>query len=116
MQYRLNLPPIGYSQLMLEGGKIFGKVPYLLLKLHEGNGTYFYDRYAFSCMNFYEFSSDAWISFFYEHHFNGFLLGRVPLLKNSTGAKSLFSKEFTALSRPATTAVFRIRKLLCSFR
>lgn len=66
---------------MLEGGKIFGKVPYLLLKLHEGNGTYFYDRYAFSCMNFYEFSSDAWISFFYEHHFNGFLLGRVPLLK-----------------------------------
>ena len=81
MQYRLNLPPIGYSQLMLEGGKIFGKVPYLLLKLHEGNGTYFYDRYAFSCMNFYEFSSDAWISFFYEHHFNGFLLGRVPLLK-----------------------------------
>lgn len=38
MQYRLNLPPIGYSQLMLEGGKIFGKVPYLLLKLHEGNG------------------------------------------------------------------------------
>ena len=26
---------------MLEGGKIFGKVPYLLLKLHEGNGTYF---------------------------------------------------------------------------
>lgn len=79
MQYRLNLPPIGYSQLMLEGGKIFGKVPYLLLKLHEGNGTYFYDRYAFSCMNFYEFSSDAWISFFYEHHFNGFLLG-APLL------------------------------------
>ena len=36
--------------------------------------------------------------------------------KNSTGAKSLFSKEFTALSRPATTAVFRIRKPLCSFR
>ena len=51
MQYRLNLPPVGYSRLMLEGGKIFGKVPYLLLKLHEGNGTYFYDRYAFSCMN-----------------------------------------------------------------
>lgn len=101
---------------MLEGGKIFGKVPYLLLKLHEGNGTYFYDRYAFSCMNFYEFSSDAWISFFYEHHFNGFLLGRVPLLKKLNWREVFVSKEFTALSRPATTAVFRIRKLLCSFR
>ena len=42
---------------------------------------------------FYEFSSDAWISFFYEHHFNGFLLGRVPLLKNSTGAKSCFQRS-----------------------
>ena len=72
---------MGYSDITVQGGRIFGKVPYLLLKLHEGNGTYFYDRYAFSCMNFYEFSSDAWISFFYEHHFNGFLLGRVPLLK-----------------------------------
>lgn len=81
MQYRLDLPPIGYSRIMLEGGKIFGKVPYLLLKLHEGNGTYFYNNYAFSCMNFYEFSSDAWISFFYEHHFNGFLLGKIPLIK-----------------------------------
>lgn len=81
MQYRLNLPPIGYSQLMVEGGKIFGKVPYPLLKLHEGNGTYFYDHYAFSCMNFYEFASDAWVSFFYEHHFNGFLFGKIPLLK-----------------------------------
>lgn len=116
MQYRLNLPPIGYSQLMLEGGKIFGKVPLPAAEGARGKRHLFYDRYAFSCMNFYEFSSDAWISFFYEHHFNGFLLGRVPLLKNSTGAKSLFSKEFTALSRPATTAVFRIRKLLCSFR
>lgn len=81
IHYKPELPPLGYSNITLQGGKIFGKVPYPLLKLHEGNGTYFYDPNAFSCMNFYEFSSDAWISFFYEHHFNGFLLGRVPLLK-----------------------------------
>lgn len=81
LQYRLELPPIGDSHIYVQGGRIFGKVPYLLLKLHEGNGTYFYDPYAFSCMNFYEFASDAWVSFFYEHHFNGFLLGKIPLLK-----------------------------------
>lgn len=81
LQYRLNLPPLGFSRLRVEAGRLFGTVPYPLLKLHEGNGTYFYDPYAFSCMNFYEFASDKWVSFFYEHHFNGILLGRLPLLK-----------------------------------
>ena len=79
--YHPELPPLGYSNITLQGGKIFGKVPYPLLKLHEGNGTYFYDPNAFSCMNFYEFASDAWVALFFEHHFNGILLGRIPLVK-----------------------------------
>lgn len=81
LHYKPELPPIGYSNITVQGGKIFGKVPYPLLKLHEGNGTYFYDPDAFSCMNFYEFASDAWVALFFEHHFNGWLLGRIPLLK-----------------------------------
>jgi hypothetical protein len=81
VQYDLRLPPVGVSKFMIEGGKIFGQVPYLLLKLHEGNSSYFYTSYAFSCMNFYEFASDAWLSLFYEHHFNGVILGQIPLIK-----------------------------------
>ena len=81
IRYKPELPPVGYSDITVQGGRVFGKVPYLLLKLHEGNGTYFYDPYAFSCMNFYEFASDAWVAWFWEHHFNGILLGRLPLIK-----------------------------------
>lgn len=81
MRYRPEIPPMGYSEITLHAGQIWGRVPYPLLKLHEGNGTYFYDPYAFSCMNYYEFASDRWVSCFYEHHFNGFFLGRIPLLK-----------------------------------
>ena len=81
INYSLQISPIGTSEFFLTGGKIFGKVPYPLLKLHEGNATYFYDSYAFSCMNYYEFASDAWFSFFYEHHFKGFFLGKIPLMK-----------------------------------
>lgn len=81
VNYRLSMPPIGYSNISLQGGHIFGQVPYILLKLPEGNSTYFYDRFAFSCMNFYEFAADSWATLFYEHHFNGFLLGKIPLLK-----------------------------------
>lgn len=81
INYNLPIAPIGTSEMVLTGGKIFGKVPYPLLKLHEGNATYFYDPYAFSCMNYYEFASDTWLSFFYEHHFKGFFLGKIPLMK-----------------------------------
>lgn len=45
--YDLGIPPIGTSKFIINGGKVFGKVPYPLLKLHEGNATYFYDTYAF---------------------------------------------------------------------
>ena len=81
IRYRPELPPIGYSTIPVRGGHIVGTVPYPLLKLHEGNGTYFYDPYAFSCMDYYEFASDCWVAWFYEHHFNGLLLGRLPLIK-----------------------------------
>ncbi|MCC8018228.1 MAG: DUF5686 and carboxypeptidase regulatory-like domain-containing protein [Rikenellaceae bacterium] len=81
VRYDINIPPLGKSKLTVSGGNIFGKVPYPLLKLHEGNATYFYDPLAFSCMHFYEFASDLWGSLFWEHHFGGFFLGRVPVLK-----------------------------------
>lgn len=79
--YRPELPPLGRSEILVQAGKIWGDLPYPLLKLHEGNGTYFYDSYAFSCMDYYEFASDQWVACFYEHHFGGVLLGRIPLIK-----------------------------------
>ena len=72
---------IGYGNLQLEGGAIWGSIPYPLLKLHEGNQSFFLDRRAFSCMNYYEFISDRWLSGYYEHNFNGFFLGKIPLIK-----------------------------------
>lgn len=85
MEFSINhdfhVAPIGYSDITIRGGKIFGKVPYPLLKLHEGNASYFYDPSAYSCMNFYEFASDTWASLEWEHHFRGFFLGKIPLLK-----------------------------------
>ena len=81
VDYSLPLPPVGTSTFHLTGGKIIGKVPYPLLKLHEGNGTYFLDKSSFACMDFYEFASDTWTTLFYEHNFKGFFLGKIPLMK-----------------------------------
>ena len=71
----------GFGTLHFNGGAILGSVPYPLLKLHEGNQTYFLDKTAFSCMDYFEFASDRWATAFYEHNFNGFFLGKVPLVK-----------------------------------
>ena len=81
VKHDFDIAPIGYSDVLFSGGKVFGRVPYPLLKLHEGNATYFYDPNAFSCMDFYEFASDLWCAVFWEHHFRGFFLGKIPLMK-----------------------------------
>lgn len=81
INYDLAMPPLGTSYFKLKAGKIWGKVPYPLLKLHEGNGTYFNSPNAFACMDYYEFASDTWLQLFYEHNFKGFFLGKIPLLK-----------------------------------
>lgn len=52
MDYKLKLPPVGASRIKLTAGKIVGTVPYPMLKLHEGNGTYILDQSSFSCMEF----------------------------------------------------------------
>lgn len=71
----------GFSNIHLETGAIQGEVPYPFLKLHEGNRSFFLDKTAFSCMDYYEFASDRWISAMYEHNLNGLILGRIRLVK-----------------------------------
>lgn len=82
LDYKLKLPPLGRSDINLTFGKIIGTVPYPMLKLHEGNGTYIFDPSSFSCMEFYEFASDTWTTLFWEHNFGGFFLDKIPVLRN----------------------------------
>jgi len=72
---------IGFGRLNVEAGAFFGSVPFQMLKLHEGNQTFFYDRTAAACMDYYEFISDRWLTAYYEHNFNGFFLGKIPWVK-----------------------------------
>ncbi len=81
VEYKWLVPPFGESDFDLRAGTIIGTVPYPLLKVHEGNGTYALHRHVFACMNPYEFASDTWATIFWEHNFKGFFLGKVPLLR-----------------------------------
>jgi hypothetical protein len=79
---RLRITPIlGYTDFTIEGGKIWGAVPYPIMELHGGNQTYLYDYMAFNMMQNYEFVSDQFFSAAIFHHFEGLFLNKVPLLR-----------------------------------
>ena len=73
--------PIGWFSYRFSTGKVFGKVPFLLMNVHPGSESYFMSRSVFNTMNRYEFASDTYASLFLEHHFDGFFFNKVPLFR-----------------------------------
>lgn len=79
---RIRITPIlGYTDYLLEGGKIWGTVPYPLMELHGGNETLIYDEMAYNMMNYYEFASDRYVSLGIFHHFDGLFFNKIPLIR-----------------------------------
>ncbi|MVN75305.1 carboxypeptidase-like regulatory domain-containing protein [Hymenobacter sp. HMF4947] len=79
---RFYLSQLGHSDVTLEGGYIFGQVPFPLLDIHRANQTYSYQLNSYNLMNFLEFSSDHYASLFIDHNFNGFFFNKLPLIKH----------------------------------
>ncbi len=78
---RIRISPFGYTDYIIQAGKIFGNVPFPLLELHGGNETVVYDPFAYNMMNYYEFASDQFLDFEVFHHFDGFFLNHIPLMR-----------------------------------
>jgi hypothetical protein len=78
---RFYLSPIGYTDVTLSGGKLFGQVPFPLLEIHRANQTYAYYFQSYNMMNFLEFVSDQYASLYIDHWFNGFFFNKIPFFK-----------------------------------
>ncbi len=78
---KLKLNPFGFLYYTIQAGRIWGEVPFPLMKIHEGNDTYAYDFYAFNMMNMQEFVSDKYASVFLEQHFQGYFLNKIPIFR-----------------------------------
>lgn len=87
-----NVGSFGWSKYIVDAGRVFGKLPYPLLVLLPGNETFIFDEYAFNLANFYEFISDQYVSVYYTHHFDGFFLNKVPLMRKLKWREVLFVK------------------------
>ena len=78
---KVNIGIFGHSDYRITAGKYYGTLPYTLLEIHNGNETYFYDKRAFNQMNFFEFISDEYATLMVTHHFDGFFLNKMPLMR-----------------------------------
>ncbi len=81
LKQTLRLGVFGKGTYHFSTGAYLEGAPYPLLKLHQGNQSFFYNSAAYNTMNYFEFVSDRWASVNYMHQFEGFFFNRVPLLK-----------------------------------
>jgi hypothetical protein len=92
ISHNFDIKPFGYMKYALGTGKIWGNVPFPLLILHEGNETYAMDYEAYNLMNYYEFASDFYQSVYVEHHFQGFFLNKIPVIRKLKWREVLYGK------------------------
>jgi len=78
---RFYLSQLGWSDVTVEAGQLYGQVPYPLLNIFRANQTYAYDIYSYNLMNFLEFVADHYEAISIDQHFNGFFFNKIPLLK-----------------------------------
>ena len=86
---------IGRSNFTMELGKTYGQIPLGLMSVVPGNQTYFIIENTFNNLNFYEFVTDTYATFQWEHNFQGKLFARIPYLRKLNlreivGVKSVY--------------------------
>lgn len=81
MQNFVRMGRYGWMRYTVEGGQIFGALPFPTLNVFRGNQTWGYDQYGFNMMNYYEFIADRYGSVILEQHFEGLFWNKLPLLR-----------------------------------
>jgi hypothetical protein len=87
--------PVGFMRLkyVFEAGYIIGKVPFPMLAIIRGNDSYGYTKYRFNLLNNATAALDRYAGIMVEHHFNGLLLNKIPVI-NKLNVRLVVSAKY----------------------
>jgi len=71
---------LGHTWYSIQAGKIIGKSPYPLSFVTPGGQGYFWSNNDYNMMSEFEFVTDQYLSWYIEHHFDGFFLNKIPYI------------------------------------
>ena len=77
----MKIPPLGNIYYNVFAGKTFGTLPFPMLNIAPGNETYYYNQYAFSLMNKYQYLLDRFAGLNFEHNIGNGLFRFIPLTR-----------------------------------
>lgn len=92
LSYPQPLWSIGMLRTTIEAGKTFGVVPLPFLSPSPANQTYSAVDRTFSLLDYYDFVNDTYVNVYLEHHFNGFIFNRLPLIKKTKWRSLIFAR------------------------
>ncbi len=77
----VKIPPYGSIYYNVFAGKTTGTLPFMLLNVPPGNETYYYNKYALSLMNKYQYLLDRFLGFNFEHNIGNGLFRFIPITR-----------------------------------
>ncbi len=77
----LIIGPLGRSNIIIEMGKTFGYIPLGLMSVVPGNQSVFNISNTFSNLQYYEFVTDQYVTFKWDHDFHGRFFARIPFMR-----------------------------------
>ena len=115
MQQFRNIGSFGRMDYVLKAGKVFGNVPYPLMKVHEGNQSYWLETKSFNLLNYYEFVSDTYVTGIFEQKWGGFIFNYLPMIqKLKLRLVSSMKMTYGSVSKNATRT-YQIPSFVRSF-
>ena len=94
LEHTVRMNKLGFFLYRIEAGKIWGTLPYPFLQTPVANQLVLNDDVAFNLLNYLEFVSDQFVSMQVEHHFEGLLFNRLPLINKLKWREFIFGKMY----------------------